>query len=117
MSEIKQISREELKAKLDRGDDFKLVMTLGEWAFQKSHIPGSINLATISEAPQRLRLDEEIVVYCSDVDCIASQAAYRYLVQHGYTNVRRYSGGLSDWSAAGLPLEGSNGAAGDTHSL
>jgi len=27
------IDRDELKAKLDRGDDFKLVMTLTEWAF------------------------------------------------------------------------------------
>ena len=28
------ISRDELKKKIDRGDDFKLVMTLGEWHFQ-----------------------------------------------------------------------------------
>jgi len=27
------IDRDELKAKLDCGDDFKLVMTLTEWAF------------------------------------------------------------------------------------
>ena len=43
------IDREELKAKLDRGDDFKLVMTLGEWAFEAQHIPGSINITD----PQR----------------------------------------------------------------
>ena len=28
------------------------------------------------------------------------------LVERGYTNVRRYEGGLSDWLAAGFPLEG-----------
>ena len=28
------ISREELKEKLDRGDKFKLVNALGEWAFE-----------------------------------------------------------------------------------
>jgi rhodanese-related sulfurtransferase len=28
------------------------------------------------------------------------------LREAGYQNVRRYSGGLSDWEEAGLPLEG-----------
>ena len=35
------ISREELKEKLDRGDDVKLVLTLGELGFRAKHIPGS----------------------------------------------------------------------------
>ena len=38
------IGREELKEKLDRGDDFKLVMVLGDWHFQAMHIPTSINI-------------------------------------------------------------------------
>jgi rhodanese-related sulfurtransferase len=106
MHDIKTISREELKAKLDRGDAFKLVMTLGEWAFEMSHIPGSININNLKDTAQLLRPEEEIVVYCSAEDCIASQAAYHFLVKHGYTNVRRYAGGLTDWEAAGFPLEG-----------
>jgi rhodanese-related sulfurtransferase len=100
------ISREELKEKLDRGDDFKLVMTLGEWAYRLSHIPGSISVTNFEQAAELLKPDDEIVVYCSDALCIASQAAYRYLEEMGYQNVRRYSGGLSDWLAAGYPLEG-----------
>lgn len=104
---MKTISREELKAKLDRGDDFKLVMTLGEWAYQAKHIPGSININRPQDAETMLQKDEEIVVYCSDPTCISSQAAYHIMVSKGFTNVRRYSGGLADWEAAGLPLEGS----------
>jgi rhodanese-related sulfurtransferase len=106
---MKLIGREELKAKLDRGDDFKLVMTLGEWAFQLSHIPGSLNVSSFEQARELLSpvdKDEEIVVYCSDANCIASQAAYRFLTENGYSNVRRYAGGLSDWQMAGYPLEG-----------
>lgn len=103
---MKEISTEELKAKLDRGDDFKLVMTLADWAYQMSHIPGSLNVNNLEQAEKLLKLDDEIVVYCSDEKCIASQAAYLYLTRHGFTNVRRYSGGLSEWLAAGLPLEG-----------
>ncbi len=100
------ITREELKSKIDQGEDFKLVMTLGEWAFRASHIPGSLNISDIEIATQLLSPDDEIVVYCSDELCISSRAAYHFLIQKNYKNVRRYAGGLSDWDAAGYPLEG-----------
>lgn len=100
------ISRQELKAKLERGDDFKLVMTLNEWAFEAQHIPGSINVSTFADLENSLTADDEIVVYCSDKDCIASQIAYKILKENGFKNVRRYEGGLSDWYAAGYPLDG-----------
>ena len=103
---MKTISREELKKKLDRGDDFKLVMTLGDLAFQAQHIPGSINISRMEDIGDNLDKNDEIVVYCSDQACIASQAAYKMLEKLGYENVRRFAGGLSDWSSARYPLEG-----------
>jgi rhodanese-related sulfurtransferase len=103
---MKLITAEELKAKLDRGDDFKLVMTLGEWAYRAKHIPGSLNYLTPEEAKENLKLDEEIVVYCSTVTCIASQTAYHMLVNAGYENVRRYAGGIEEWEDLGYPMEG-----------
>ena len=104
--DIETIDSEELKAKLDRGDDFRLVMTLHDWAFRAMHIPGSIHYKSVEDALAGLDVNDEIVVYCSNVDCVASQFAYRGLVENGYTNVRRYSGGLAEWQSAGLPLEG-----------
>ena len=104
--DIETISRDELKQKLDRGDDFRLVMALHEWAFRAVHIPGSIHFQTPEDAHAALDMDDEIVVYCSDPACVASQFAYQDLVEHGYRNVRRYEGGLSDWEAAGYQLEG-----------
>ena len=53
-----------------------------------------------------MRPDDEIVVYCSHVDCLSSVALYRDLVRRGYRSVQRYSGGLLDWEDAGLPLDG-----------
>ncbi|MGB3634104.1 MAG: rhodanese-like domain-containing protein, partial [Rubrobacteraceae bacterium] len=50
--------------------------------------------------------EAETVVYCSNPACVASRAAYKMLTQHGYTDVRRYAGGLEDWDAAGYALEG-----------
>jgi rhodanese-related sulfurtransferase len=105
--DIETITRDELKAKLDAGADLRLVMTLGEWAFQAKHIPSSEHFPTIEAAIEFLAKDDEIVVYCSGPTCVASEFAYRGLVEHGYSNVRRYRGGLEDWEAAGYTLEGS----------
>jgi rhodanese-related sulfurtransferase len=103
---IRTIERDELREKLDRGDDFKLVMALGEWEFRMKHIPTSIRFASDDEMLAGLRADEEIVVYCSNPACHGSADAYQLLVERGYANVRRYAGGISDWEEAGLPLEG-----------
>ncbi len=100
------ISREELKEKLDRGDDFKLVMVLGEWHFRAMHIPKSINVDTPEAAVQVLDPGDDIVVYCSGEACLASRVAYKKLEDNGYKNVRRFAGGISDWTEAGYPLEG-----------
>ena len=103
---MKLISREELKEKLDRGDHFKLVMALGEWAYRAKHIPGSLHFNTIKEALEAFDPNDDIVVYCSNVSCVASVAAYRHFSNRGYKHVRRYAGGLQDWEEAGYPLEG-----------
>lgn len=90
------ISREELKQKLDRGDKFKLINALGEWAFNAKHISGSINISKIEDAKKILNPSDEIIIYCSNPSCIAN-----------YKNVRRYAGGIENWEEAGYPLEGS----------
>jgi rhodanese-related sulfurtransferase len=100
------VSRDELKAMLDRGDDVKLIMALNRWAFEAKHIPGSVHFDTPAELYDGVRPEDEVVVYCSHVDCLSSVALYRDLVRRGYLNVRRYAGGLLDWEDAGLPLEG-----------
>jgi rhodanese-related sulfurtransferase len=103
MDEINAI---ELKERIDRGDDFKLVMTLGELAFQGKHIPGSIDLHDPESLQRELQPEDDIVVYCSDKLCPASMMAYHFLHNQGYTHVVRFSGGLSEWEQAGFPLEG-----------
>jgi rhodanese-related sulfurtransferase len=103
---IRTIGRDELKVKLDRGDDLKLIMALNRWAYDAKHIRGSLHFDTADELYAAVAPDDEIVVYCSHVDCLSSVALYRDLVRRGYRNVRRYSGGLLDWEDAGFPLEG-----------
>ena len=104
---VKTIGRDELKAKLDANDDFKLVMALNRWAYDAKRIPGSLHFDSPDQLYAALSPDDDIVVYCSQVDCLSSVALYRDLVRRGYKHVRRYAGGLLDWEDAGLPLEGS----------
>ncbi len=109
ITEPELIDRKELKEKIDRRDNFKLVMVYTDWAFRMKHIPGSIHIPLAFGADDRLRelkLDDEIVVYCTSQDCAASKLSYRILKARGYTNVRRYAGGIYDWEEAGYPLEG-----------
>jgi rhodanese-related sulfurtransferase len=103
---VKLISREELKEKLDRGDKFKLVNALGEWAFNAKHIPGSINISKIEDARKILDPNDDIVIYCSNPSCIESIIGYQLLTNMGYSKIRRYAYGIVDWEQAGYPMEG-----------
>ena len=103
---MKTIGHEELKQMLDRQEPFRLVMALGEWAYQAKHIPGSLHFATMREALQSLNTGDEIVVYCSDENCIASTALGQLLERNGYPHVLHFAGGLEEWEQAGYPLEG-----------
>jgi len=113
-SEVRTIGREELRRKLG-GGALKLVMCRPEREFQGKRIPGSIHFETRDEMLAGLKRDDDVVLYCTNTDCLASQAVYRFLVEHGYANVWRYAGGLVDWEDAGLPLEGSNIASPPVH--
>jgi rhodanese-related sulfurtransferase len=46
-----------------------------------------------------------IVTYCSNQACPNSQRVADRLTALGYTNVRKYAGGIEDWVSAGLPVE------------
>ena len=100
------ISTDELRKKLERRDDFKLVMTFHPWAFEAKHIPGSLNVFSRESAAGLIDPSDEIVVYCVNEMCQASATAYHIMHNMGFKNVRRYAGGLEAWEAAGFELEG-----------
>ncbi len=106
---VRAITREELRAKMDRRDRFVLVDALSQEHYASSHLPGAVNLPYefVDEAEKVLPdKDAEIVVYCMNVDCEASELEARELVGIGYANVRHYAAGKQDWIRAGLPVEG-----------
>jgi rhodanese-related sulfurtransferase len=64
---METLTREELKEKMDRGEDFVLVETLPEAAFRRQHLPGAVNLEDIGQIyillPDK---SAEIVTYCTN---------------------------------------------------
>src|SRR5262249_55668457 len=81
---VGDVAREALRARLGRGEALKLVMASSDWAFRAKHIPGSVHFKTPAEMFAALRPDEDIVVYCSNVDCHASLALIQKLRDQGY---------------------------------
>ena len=64
---MKTITREELRLKLDRGDDFVLLEALGEKSYRRAHLPGAIRFQDTGRAPALLPdRSAEIVAYCSN---------------------------------------------------
>ena len=106
---VEEITREELEAKLDRGEQVVLVETLGPRYYEDVHLPGAINIphTEVDELAPEMLPDKsaQIVVYCSNRACQNSPQAARRLDALGYENVYDYEEGKQDWVGAGLPTE------------
>jgi rhodanese-related sulfurtransferase len=111
---MKEIDREELKAKLDRGEPVFLIEALPPYQYERGHLPGAINLPSnqVAEMSSAALPDKsaEIIVYCANPKCHASEDAARELEQLGYTRVRIFPDGKQGWLDAGLELEQSTEA-------
>ena len=70
MSQRATISRDELRARIERGDAFTLFEVLPEPYYRKHHLPGAMHMPPTEVEPTARRvvpdLDSEIVLYCWD---------------------------------------------------
>jgi hypothetical protein len=66
---VKTISREELKEKIDRGDDFVLLEALSKASHGRAHLPGAIRFQIRDMFPDLLPdKSTEVVAYCPNSD-------------------------------------------------
>ena len=89
---------QELKRKIDAGEDFFLLDVREPNEFRIGRIPGS-TLIPLGEVPQRVNeipRDKDIVVHCK-MGARSAKAA-SFLRQQGYRNVKNLKGGILDWS-------------------
>ena len=64
---MKTIDREDLKEKIDRGDDFVLLEVLSEESYKREHLPGAIRFPGRTSIPTLLPdKTTEVVAYCSN---------------------------------------------------
>jgi rhodanese-related sulfurtransferase len=103
---IKEVTVDDVKAKLDRGERFHLVDVREESEFARDHLPGAIHLGKgVIERDVEGRIPDvaaEIVLYCGGG--FRSALAADNLQKMGYTNVVSMDGGIRDWRGQGFPL-------------
>jgi phage shock protein E len=96
-----EISVEEAAAKREAGAFVLDVRQPDEW--NAVHIPGA-TLIPLDQLPARVNevpKDKEVVVVCRSGN--RSQAGRDILKSAGFSHVTSMSGGMNQWSAAGLP--------------
>ena len=103
---IRELTVDQVKTKLARGEKFWLVDVREESEWAKDHLPGAIHLAKgIIERDIEQRIPEtgaEIVLYCGGG--YRSALAADNLQKMGYANVISMDGGIRGWREKGYPL-------------
>ncbi len=92
------IEPQEVKRKLDRGDDFLLIDVREPHEYQIARIPGA-KLIPLGELPKRLKElnpEADIVAHCRSG--ARSQKAVDLMKQSGFKHVRNMTGGILAWS-------------------
>ncbi len=103
---VRELSVDQVKAKLDRGERFHLVDVREESEFARDHLPGAVHLGKgVIERDIEQRIPDtgaEIVLYCGGG--FRSALAADNLQKMGYTNVISMDGGIRGWREKGYPL-------------
>jgi len=103
---IREISIDDVKAKLDRGEKFLLVDVREESEYAADHLPGAVHLGKgIIERDVEERVPDPgtpMVLYCGGG--FRSALAADNLQRMGYTDVLSMDGGIRGWREKGLAL-------------
>lgn len=105
-SRVKETPVDDVKRRLDRGDNFMLIDVREESEFAKDHLPGAVHLGKgIIERDIEARVpnpETELVLYCGGG--FRSALAADNLQKMGYTNVISMDGGIREWREKSYPL-------------
>jgi len=103
---IREVSIDDVKARLDRGEKFLLLDVREESEYANDHLPGAIHLGKgIIERDIEERvpaLDTPLVLYCGGG--YRSALAADNLQKMGYTKVLSMDGGIRGWREKHFPL-------------
>ena len=103
---VREVSTDDVKARLDRSENFLLLDVREESEYANDHLPGAIHLGKgIIERDIEERvpdLDTPLVLYCGGG--YRSALAADNLQRMGYTNVLSMDGGIRGWREKHSPL-------------
>jgi rhodanese-related sulfurtransferase len=103
---VRETTIEEVKARMDQGEEFLLVDVREESEFAKDHLPGAIHLGKgIIERDIEERVPDcnaLLVLYCGGG--FRSALTADNLQKMGYKNVISMDGGIRGWREKGFPL-------------
>lgn len=100
------VTPEELAGRLERGEEVFVVDVREPRTFHAGHIRDAILLPAGDFADRygrELDAEDTVVVVCEKG--MTSEAAVRFLVSQGFTNVASMAGGMAAWTG---PTEGGN---------
>lgn len=104
---VRELTVDDVKQKLARNEQFKLIDVREESEWAGGHLPGASHLGKgIIERDIEATIPDtgtEIVLYCGGG--YRSALAADNLQKMGYTNVYSMDGGFRGWKEAGLPIE------------
>lgn len=105
------VGREALLEQARRGDVI-VIDVRPQAEYEVAHLPfaRSMPVAEIEKRLAELPTDKDIVAYCRGPFCLLSDEAVALLATKGY-RVRKILDGVSEWQAAGLPVQVSTGEA------
>jgi len=103
---IREVTIDDVKAKLDRGEKFLLIDVREESEYAADHLPSAVHLGKgIIERDVEARVpdpDTPMVLYCGGG--FRSALAADNLQKMGYTHVLSMDGGIRGWREKGFAL-------------
>jgi rhodanese-related sulfurtransferase len=103
---VRELTVDQVKGKMDRGDKFHLIDVREESEYAKDHLPGAVHLGKgVIERDIEQRIPDtgaEVVLYCGGG--FRSALAADNLQKMGYTNVISMDGGVRGWRDKGYPM-------------
>ncbi len=105
---IARITPEELKGKMDAGEDVIIVDLRHalDFASQPETIPGALHMdaAELEEATQVIPRDREIVLFCACPNEVTAARLALLLRSKGITRIRPLAEGYEGWRSRGFPM-------------
>lgn len=97
-SQLKEISVEEMKDMLDKGEDFQLIDVRQEYEYAISNINGElIPLADIFNQIEKIHTQKKVIIHCQS-GARSGNVILELENEFGFTNLYNLKGGILAWS-------------------